>query len=141
MKLRHEPMPSDVAILSAEQYGTASFGHLSGSVGKPKKTHTAHADHDGPRKRAKTSSVAVVTEVTEDGDGDDKAKRSRGRPRLDTKDQSAADVCTLFLSFGSCRLPSSLCVFVPCALNAYAFSRPSYLSCAPRSSKLEADQL
>lgn len=100
MKLRREPMPSDLAILSAEQYGPAGF-HLSGTVGKTKKTHPAHAGHDGPRKRSKTAAVTVVTEVNEDGDEDDKGKRTRGRPRLDTKDQNPADVGISFSCFGS----------------------------------------
>lgn len=90
MKLRRDPMPSDLAILSAEQYGTAGVHHPVKSA-KAKKTHSSHAD-DGPRKRAKTSPVAVVTEVNDDGD--EKSKRARGRPRLDTKDQTAAEVCS-----------------------------------------------
>lgn len=57
---------------------------------KANKTQSPHAE-EGPRKRAKTSPSAVVTEVKDDG-ADDTSKRVRGRPRLDTKDQTAADV-------------------------------------------------
>lgn len=92
MKLHHKTMPSDLAILDAEQYiGTAG----PGKTGKAKKAHLAQAD-DGPRKKAKTSSVAEETEANDDGD--ERSKRARGRPRLDTKDQTAAEVGVLLVS-------------------------------------------
>ncbi|KAJ0119725.1 BZIP family transcription factor [Diaporthe amygdali] len=84
--MRHEAMPSDLAILSAEQYFDGSF---TGEAGKAKKPSTSQPK-TSPRKRAKISPPAVETESAEDGD-DDGAKRARGRPRLDTKDQTAAE--------------------------------------------------
>lgn len=92
MKLQHRTMPSDLAILNAEHYiDTAGLG----KSGKAKKSHSSQAE-EGPRKRAKTSSVAVEVEALEDGD--EKSKRARGRPRLDTKDQTAAEVGSLHVS-------------------------------------------
>lgn len=94
-------MASAIAILNAEQYlGTSGIPHLHGkAAGRVKKTTSQHSHADGgPRKRAKTSSTAVVTEVAEvdeDGEGET-TKRARGRPRLDTKDQSAADVRVVY---------------------------------------------
>lgn len=85
--MRREAMPSDLAILSAEQYFDGSF---TGEAGKAKKPSTSQPK-TSPRKRAKISPPAVETESAEDGD-DDGAKRARGRPRLDTKDQTAAEV-------------------------------------------------
>ncbi|KUI53618.1 AP-1-like transcription factor [Cytospora mali] len=78
-------MSSDLAILSAEQYGGTAF-HTK--TGKTKEFRSDHRD-DWPRKRTKTSLVTVVTEVAEDGE--EEKKRARGRPRLDTKDQTAAE--------------------------------------------------
>lgn len=85
--MRHEAMPSDLAILSAEQY---LDGSLTGKTGKAKKPPTSKPE-TSPRKRAKISPPAAETESAEDGE-DDGAKRARGRPRLDTKDQTAAEV-------------------------------------------------
>lgn len=86
-KMRPEAMPSDLAILSAEQYLDGTF---TGKTGKAKKPSTSKPE-TSPRKRAKISPPAVETESAEEGD-DDGAKRARGRPRLDTKDQTAAEV-------------------------------------------------
>lgn len=88
MKLRQEPMPTDLPILNAEEYGTDGADSPVKN-GKVKKAQTSRED-EGPRKRAKTTSTAVVTEVTDEGD--EKSKRARGRPRVDTKDQTAAEV-------------------------------------------------
>ncbi|KAL1881344.1 hypothetical protein Daus18300_001197 [Diaporthe australafricana] len=79
-------MPSDLAILSAEQYLDGSFTSKSSKAKKPSTSQTETT----PRKRAKISPVAAETEPAEDGE-DDGAKRARGRPRLDTKDQTAAE--------------------------------------------------
>ena len=61
-----------------------------------------HAVGDKRRKRQKLSS--------EDEGDDDAAKKSRGRPRLDTKDETAADVSSL--SNSSCSVCSTFCKFV-----------------------------
>ncbi|KAK7708027.1 hypothetical protein SLS64_006849 [Diaporthe eres] len=84
--MRHEAMPSDLAILSAEQYLDGSF---AGKAGKAKKPSTSKPE-TSPRKRAKISPPAAEPESAE-GEDDDGAKRARGRPRLDTKDQTAAE--------------------------------------------------
>lgn len=96
-------MSSNLAILDAEQFvGTAGI-HLAGKGGIVKKAHPVHAD-DGPRKRAKRSTVTVVTEVGEEDGGDEKSTRARGRPRLDTKDQTAADVGSMVSYVQLCHL-------------------------------------
>lgn len=79
-------MPSDLAILSAEQYGGAAFTTNSGQARESPLVGTDY----GPRKRARKSSVTLGTEAPEDGE-EEKRKRARGRPRLDTKDQTAAE--------------------------------------------------
>ncbi|KAL2276418.1 hypothetical protein FJTKL_00866 [Diaporthe vaccinii] len=84
--MRHEAMPSDLAILNAEQYLDGSF---AGKTGKAKKPSTSKPE-TSPRKRAKISPPAAEPESAE-GEDDDCAKRARGRPRLNTKDQTAAE--------------------------------------------------
>ncbi|KAG8164612.1 hypothetical protein KVR01_004887 [Diaporthe batatas] len=84
--MRHEAMPSDLSILSAEQYLDGPF---SGRTSRAKKPSTSKPE-TAPRKRAKVSPPTAETESAEDGD-DDGAKRARGRPRIDTKDQTAAE--------------------------------------------------
>ncbi|ROW08314.1 hypothetical protein VMCG_03204 [Cytospora schulzeri] len=79
-------MPSDLAILGAEQYGGTAFTTQAGKANEPQSLYS----DEWPRKRAKTSSVAIVTDFPEDGE-EEKVKRVRGRPRLDTKDQTAAE--------------------------------------------------
>lgn len=85
--MRHEAMPSDLPILSAEQYLDGPF---PGKTGRAKQPSTSKPE-TAPRKRAKVSPPTVETESAEDGE-DDGAKRARGRPRIDTKDQTAAEV-------------------------------------------------
>lgn len=85
--MRHEVMPSDLSILSAEQYLDGPFTGKTGRAKQP----SASKPETAPRKRAKISPPAVETESAEDGE-DDGAKRARGRPRIDTKDQTAAEV-------------------------------------------------
>lgn len=59
---------------------------------KARKTRGAGDDEDkGGRKRKK-----LKLSEDEDGDDDDASKKSRGRPRLDTKDETAADVGLYF---------------------------------------------
>lgn len=102
-------MSSDLPILNAEQYIDAADIRPTVKARRGKKSPAARSE-EGPRKRAKTSSKAIVTEKEdqeeeeedEDADGDadadadadedEKSKRARGRPRLDTKDQNAAEV-------------------------------------------------
>lgn len=83
-------MSSDLPILNAEQYVGAAGIRLTEKAEKAKKGPAARSE-EGPRKRPKTSSKAAVADVDGD-DADENAKRARGRPRLDTKDQNAADV-------------------------------------------------
>lgn len=85
--MRHEAMPSDLSILSAEQYLDGPF---PGKTGKAKQPSTSKPE-TAPRKKAKISPPTVEAESADDGD-DDGAKRARGRPRIDTKDQTAAEV-------------------------------------------------
>lgn len=100
-------MSSDLPILNAEQYIDAADIRPTVKAGRGKKGSAARSE-EGPRKRARTSSKATVKdngdqeEEDEDADGDadpdadadedEKSKRARGRPRLDTKDQNAAEV-------------------------------------------------
>lgn len=95
MRLYSNAMSSDLAILNAEHFiGTARI-HMPGKASSRVKTaHSAHP-YNGPRKRPKRATVTVPTTVDENEDNHDveeKLTRARGRPRLDTKDQSAADV-------------------------------------------------
>lgn len=80
--------PSDLAsILSAEQYRGAGF---TAEADKAEGSLSVYTD-DWPRKRAGNPPVSMVTQVQEDGE-EEKMKRARGRPRLDTKDQTASEV-------------------------------------------------
>ncbi|KAK3333018.1 hypothetical protein B0T19DRAFT_115016 [Cercophora scortea] len=76
----------DLAILSAESYDPGlSFEPSSRAAVTRKAQPSISNTEDGPRKRAKRQSP--------DGEEreDDEKKRSRGRPRLDMKDETAAD--------------------------------------------------
>lgn len=90
-------MSSDLLILNAEEYVGAADLRSNEKAEKVKKSSAAHSE-EGPRKRAKTSSKTIVSELEEenedeeDADADEKSKRARGRPRLDTRDQNAVDV-------------------------------------------------
>lgn len=93
-KVCDDLMSSDLPILSAEHYMDAADIRPARKAEKVKKGPPTRSE-DGPRKRTKTSLRAIVTEVDDDddaADADEKSKRARGRPRLDTQDQSAADV-------------------------------------------------
>lgn len=111
MRVYDDLMSSDLPILNAEQYIDTARIRPTQKAGRGKKS-PAEVSEEGPRKRAKTSSKAIVTETRDEGeddedadaDEDEKSKRARGRPRLDTKDQNAAEVGTwCFVS----QLPSS----------------------------------
>ncbi|KAF3761696.1 hypothetical protein M406DRAFT_74639 [Cryphonectria parasitica EP155] len=80
-------MASPIAILNAEQY---SGIHTIGKSSKMRKAHQPSVD-DGPRKKAKTSSMGTAATVEDQDGGDEKGRKARGRPRLDTKDQTAVD--------------------------------------------------
>lgn len=92
MKRRHAVMPPELAILGAEQYvGPA----LINKAGKAKESSSMHPDGSSRKKRAKKAPVTIVTDAVEDGiddDEGDRTKRTRGRPRLITKDQTAPEV-------------------------------------------------
>lgn len=125
--MRHEAMPSDLAILSAEQYLDGSF---TGRTGKAKKPPTSKPE-TSPRKRAKVSPPAAETESAEDGD-DDGAKRARGRPRLDTKDQTAAEVGRSSSVLSSRSSPPWIVPFRPSLLAAFLLA-PSKTPLNPHS--------
>lgn len=103
-------MTSHPPNLSGEQHIGAAGLRLNEETEKVKKNPAARSE-EGPRKRAKKSAKPVVTEVEEDYEDDEDAgvdeesKRARGRPRLDTKDQNAAEVGSW--SFVVSNLPSS----------------------------------
>jgi hypothetical protein len=84
-------MHTELSILSAEQYDDGVHFRPGGvRVNPHRKLPAGLVDDDAPqKKRAKTKRPAV-----DDMDLDDESgkKRSRGRPRLDTKDETAADV-------------------------------------------------
>jgi len=72
-------MKSDLAILNAEQFDDG----VRVSSGKAARS----ADNGlNPRKRAKTQPSSGTEKEEEE------KKRTRGRPRLDTRDETAADV-------------------------------------------------
>jgi hypothetical protein len=85
--------PGDLAILSAEVYDDSP---AFASAGRPPVTRkppsapgpSQRGAAEGPRKRTRTQTA----EDAEAAEGEDDKKRSRGRPRLDTKDETAADV-------------------------------------------------
>lgn len=103
MRVCDDLMSSDLPILNAEQYTDTVDIRPTQKAGRGKKS-PAELGEEGPRKRAKTSSKAIVKEVGDEGkededadaDEDEKSKRARGRPRLDTKDQNAAEVGARF---------------------------------------------
>ncbi|KAK3303622.1 uncharacterized protein B0T15DRAFT_401491 [Chaetomium strumarium] len=82
----------DLAILSAEVYNDSpASGPLTRRVAarrsrpSPPSSSTSPGPEEGPRKRAKTGPTGPAEPEEE------QKKRSRGRPRLDTKDETAAD--------------------------------------------------
>lgn len=84
----------DLAILSADIYPPGLTGlSYSGSTRSSKKglpVRTSDATQDGPRKRAKAQPPAPQKKDDHHGEEEEK-KRTRGRPRLDVKDETAAD--------------------------------------------------
>lgn len=103
MRVCDDLMSSDLPVLNAEQYIDTADIRPTQKAGRGKKS-PAELGEEGPRKRARTSSKAIVAEVADEGeededadaDEDEKSKRARGRPRLDTKDQNAAEVGAAF---------------------------------------------
>lgn len=77
----------DLAILGAEVYDSGLSSASQGRLTTAKKTRNpaSRNSEDGPRKRAKI-------QKTESGLPEDGKKKSRGRPRLDAQDETAADV-------------------------------------------------
>ncbi|KAK4147390.1 uncharacterized protein C8A04DRAFT_9014 [Dichotomopilus funicola] len=77
----------ELPILSAELYGDDRVFPAPKrlpAVRKKQVRSSSRGIEEGPRKRKKTQPV-------ETPDQDDETKRARGRPRLDTKDETAAD--------------------------------------------------
>ncbi|GAB1315604.1 hypothetical protein MFIFM68171_05814 [Madurella fahalii] len=76
----------DLAILSAEVYGSGVSLRPQEQLTAAKKTRNPASGNseDGPRKRARIHQ-------TESGSTEDGKKKSRGRPRVDAQDQTAAD--------------------------------------------------
>jgi len=111
-KYNGRPMDNAMAILSSEQYDDPSasrrsvrrqqepiislFGLVEQKEEVPvRKTNQARQSHDvensaGERRRKKQKVSS------EDEGEDDAAKKARGRPRLDTKDETAADVSYIY---------------------------------------------
>ncbi|KAJ4412448.1 hypothetical protein N0V82_008803 [Gnomoniopsis sp. IMI 355080] len=90
-------MPSHPPNLSGEQHVGAADLRLSEETEKVKRSPAARSE-EGPRKRAKKRPKPIVTEPveeeSEDGEDagvDEQSKKARGRPRLDTTDQNAAE--------------------------------------------------
>jgi len=97
----------DLAILSAEIY---TPGHGYGRPSMPKKTPpppSTRGSEEGPRKRARVQ--PSIDSVERD---DEEKKRARGRPRLDVKDETAADVSCLCTRYGILMSPS-ICLLLP----------------------------
>ena len=115
-KYNGRPMDNAMAVLSSEQYDDRGASRRSvrrqrepiiplfGLVEQPqekvlpvRKTNQVRQSHDaessvGERRRKKQKLSS------EDEGEDDAAKKARGRPRLDTKDETAADVSSNYFS-------------------------------------------
>ncbi|KAH6843216.1 hypothetical protein B0I37DRAFT_214716 [Chaetomium sp. MPI-CAGE-AT-0009] len=77
----------DLPILSAELYDDGpTFDSPKRLMATQRKqaSSSSRGPKDGPRKRART-------QVADASEHEDEGKRARGRPRLDTKDETAAD--------------------------------------------------
>ncbi|KAI1498327.1 hypothetical protein F5X99DRAFT_394000 [Biscogniauxia marginata] len=87
----HQPqmryLHSDLAVLSAEHYDDARVTKRPGSVAARKaiSSHSSHPDISNPKKRGRKPSEEGRDEVEEE------TKRARGRPRLDTADQTPSE--------------------------------------------------
>lgn len=133
-------MASEIAILNADHFmGATGFSHLheKKSTGMQKdKTapqRRPKENEDGPRKRARRSAAGSLpsktpsVDVHENGE-EESTKRTRGRPRLDTTGQTAADVGGFHLHIGSLIFSSN--VFTTCHR---ALKLTSYSAAGPRS--------
>lgn len=81
-------MQSDLAILNAAQYEDGLSSHRGGRApAVPMKTSPSMRDEAPSRKRPRTASSAQPSQA----DHEEEKKRSRGRPRLDPKDQTPQD--------------------------------------------------
>ena len=86
----HNPTPfmtTDLAILSAERYDDGTRNRSVRLTRKVSPNQTSESG-PGPRKRAKVQPKEPADVSEEDN------RRSRGRPRLDTKDETPAEVST-----------------------------------------------
>ena len=77
----------DLAILSAEVYDGGPAMSVAPRRMAPTRKPSARGPDDNPRKRPRTQAA--------DAPEPDERKRTRGRPRLDTQDETAADVSGL----------------------------------------------
>lgn len=77
----------DLPILSVETYNDSipSTSRRAATARTSPSTVSSRSSDGGPRKRARTQAVDA-------GEAEDEKRRARGRPRLDTKDETAADV-------------------------------------------------
>jgi len=82
-------LAGDLPILSAEVY-TPGFSYGRPTTTKKSSPPSTRGSEEGPRKRAKTQSSTDGPEREEE-----EKKRARGRPRLDVKDETAADVSSV----------------------------------------------
>ncbi|KAK1836792.1 hypothetical protein QBC39DRAFT_247386 [Podospora conica] len=84
----------DLPILSAEMYpqdlAGLSYSTQTRTSKKGLPVRTSDANQDGPRKRAKAQPAPTQKKDEHHGEEEEK-KRTRGRPRLDVKDETAAD--------------------------------------------------
>lgn len=101
-------MQSDLAVLDAEQFGVPGLLPFVGSGPEPPESRPPLApatmaqqqdrrgDGPAPRKRprlqGRKSSAGESDEQQEDDEDEEGAKRARGRPRLDTTDETPAEV-------------------------------------------------
>jgi hypothetical protein len=82
-------MVGDLAILSAEKYDVGGrFASAARNAARKAVRHSSTASNDGAaaRKRARPTTAEAPA-----ADGEDR-KGKRGRPRLETKDETAQDV-------------------------------------------------
>lgn len=79
----------DLPILSAEIYNDSTSLSPPTRVAASRKTQVPSVSSRGPDEGSKKRARTQVAEAT---DVEDEKRRARGRPRLDTKDETAADV-------------------------------------------------
>lgn len=108
----------DLAVLNAESYEDGRRHDLSSDKTEITAAHVEHPESQGrsTRKRRKT--------VSPDAAGrEEESRRSRGRPRLQPKDETAQDVShSVFYVHRLCHVSLSYCIIHSHVMRALAIS-------------------